>query len=467
MATASDPRPNEIGAIVREIRERVRARYPEGQPRGLQTPLPDLMPLLHARDAAEAKVAAIGTVNPRPSGLVNNIIQAVKRNVARALGWFIRDQVEFNRSVTNAVDATLDALSEVNRSLTAVGSRLDELRSDDEGLRAEAAELKDIRTHWLVWREGWEKRLHHNEAHFLRSIGELNGSYEQKLLAADGRFRDSVNAQHAEYLSSLQKATSEIQKQLWDDLDRIRLEYERMIHYELRLIRQQRVPSPTIPAPIAPRQDFAGFDYTRFAEKFRGSEEYVREGQRFYLPYFQECKSVLDIGSGRGEFLELMRESGIPAHGIDLDGASVDACRQKGLSAEVADLFEFLNVETGTPFDGIFAGQIIEHLPPEQLPHMIQLCASRLKPGGVLIIETPNPESLAIFATHFYIDPTHTRPIPPALLEFYYQEFGLGRIETHRRFPAADSIPEVKQLPEEVQAKFFGALDYAVVGRKL
>ena len=98
---------------------------------------------------------------------------------------------------------------------------------------------------------------------------------------------------------------------------------------------------------------------------------------------------------------------------------------------------------------------------------MIKLCASRLKPGGVLALETPNPESLAIFATHFFIDPTHTRPIPPALMAFYFEEFGLGRIEIHRRFPAADSMPEVKELPEAVQDKFFGSLDYAIIGRKL
>ena len=87
--------------------------------------------------------------------------------------------------------------------------------------------------------------------------------------------------------------------------------------------------------------------------------------------------------------------------------------------------------------------------------------------GGVLIIETPNPECLAIFATHFYIDPTHTRPVPPALLSFYFEEFGFGSIDVHRRFSASESMPEVQSLPADVQEKFFGGLDYAIVGRKL
>jgi 2-polyprenyl-3-methyl-5-hydroxy-6-metoxy-1,4-benzoquinol methylase len=347
-----------------------------------------------------------------------------------------------------------------------VSGRVDELKQDGVGLRTEAAELKDIRVHWIRWRESWEKRLHHNEAHFLRSVAELNAAFDHRVVTADANFRDSLRAQHTEYLVALEKANKDIQARLWSDLDRIRLEYERMIHYELRLIRQRSQRPVETPAPTA-AQDFTEFDYTRFAEKFRGSEEYVRETQSFYVPYFQGCHAVLDIGCGRGEFLEVMRKAGIAAYGIDLDSSSVEECRNKGLSAEVADLFSYLASETGEPFDGIFAAQLAEHLPPALLPRMIKLCASRLKPGGVLALETPNPESLAIFATHFYIDPTHTRPIPPALMAFYFEEFGLGRIEVHRRFPAGDTMPEVKELPQSVQEKFFGSLDYAIIGRKL
>lgn len=465
MATASDNRAAELESMIREIRERVRARYPQGDAPGLGFPLPDLMPLLHARDAAEGKVAAIGSVNPRPSGPLNDTIQFFKRQIARALGWFVRDQIDFNRTTVNAIQATLEALAEVNRSITSLG----EMRRESEALRAEVAELKDIRAHWLQWRESWEKRLHRNEAHFLRSIAELNAANEQRLNFADTNHRDQLRAQHADYLASLDRTTKEIQQRLWADLANIRVEYERLIHYELRLIRQQQrtTPSTVEQSATAPTQDFTSFDYVKFADRFRGSEDYVREGQRFYVPTFKDCTAVLDIGCGRGEFLEVMRESNIPARGIDLDSSSVEMCRAKGLNADVADLFVELGQSTGTPFDGIFAGQIVEHLPPEQLPRMIKLCAERLKPGGVLVVETPNPECLAIFATHFFIDPTHTRPVPPALLSFYYEEFGLGSIEVHRRFPARESMPEVQLLPVDVQEKFFGGLDYAIVGRKL
>jgi O-antigen chain-terminating methyltransferase len=85
----------------------------------------------------------------------------------------------------------------------------------------------------------------------------------------------------------------------------------------------------------------------------------------------------------------------------------------------------------------------------------------------VLAIETPNPECLAIFATHFYLDPTHTRPVPPPLLAFYLEEYGMGNIEVQRLAPAVETNPSLASLPEDVRQAFFGGLDYAVLARRL
>ena len=176
---------------------------------------------------------------------------------------------------------------------------------------------------------------------------------------------------------------------------------------------------------------------------------------------------MLDIGCGRGEFLEMMRDAGVPAKGIDLDEESVAMCRHKGLDAEVADLFVYLENLPEASLDGIFCSQVVEHLPPERLPEMVRLCASRLQRNGVIAIETPNPECLAIFATHFYLDPTHQRPVPHPLLAFYLEEFGVGNIEVRKLSPAAESMPSVKSLPEDFREAFFGGLDYAILGKKL
>jgi O-antigen chain-terminating methyltransferase len=160
------------------------------------------------------------------------------------------------------------------------------------------------------------------------------------------------------------------------------------------------------------------------------------------------CRNVLDIGRAV-EFLEMMRSAGIPAKGIDLSQESVDTCLHKQLDAEVADLFVYLENLPEASLDGIFCSQVVEHLPPERLPEMIRLCATRLQRNGVLAIETPNPECLAIFATHFYLDPTHQRPVPHPLLAFYLEEFGMGNIECGSSPAAVDSLPSVKVLPED------------------
>jgi len=97
----------------------------------------------------------------------------------------------------------------------------------------------------------------------------------------------------------------------------------------------------------------------------------------------------------------------------------------------------------------------------------VRLAGAKLGRNGVLAVETPNPACLAILATHFYLDPTHTRPVPHQLLSFYMEESGFGLIEVHPLSPAAESMPALSTLPEEFRAAFFGGLDYAVVARKL
>lgn len=473
---------DELVETIREIRERVRARHPRGAaPGGIA--LPDLLPIVHARDAAAAKVASIGVVNPRPPGVVNSIIQASKRLIARLLDWHVREQVEFNRAVLTSLEAVLEALDENNRALARLAAAVDEAtRAANHfkeltaglDLREQAQELKDVRTHWAAWRQEWEHRLSVNEAQFLRSVADVTAAFTHRTTLMESNLREMARSQHADYLGAIERSGAEIQKRLWADLERMRTEFERLIHAELRLVRQRaslaktEAPAPAAQASAAPAVPPApSFDYGRFAERFRGSEEYVRSKQQFYVPYFRGCADVLDLGCGRGEFLELMKEAGIAARGIDISEESVALCRQKGLAAETADLFAYLDNLAGGALDGIFCAQVVEHLPPERLAGMIRLCAEKLARGGLLAIETPDPRCLAIFATHFYLDPTHTQPVPPELLSFYLEEAGFGRIEVHPLSPAAESMPSVASLPPDFRDAFFGGLDYAILARKL
>jgi 2-polyprenyl-3-methyl-5-hydroxy-6-metoxy-1,4-benzoquinol methylase len=352
-----------------------------------------------------------------------------------------------------------------------VRSHLDEKAGKLHAEMRELAELKDIRTHFPELRADWDRRVTANEIQFLRSVADLQGAFQHRSTLMETNLRELVNTQHHNYLGALDRANMDIQKRFWADLEKIRQEYERLIHTELRLIRQRaRVmtaapPSPAASTPLAQVRS-SGFDYGRFAERFRGPEEYVRRNIEFYRPLFANCENVLDVGCGRGEFLTLMRDRGIAARGIDLSEESVSHCRQNGLHAEVADLFSYL-AQPEPEFDAIFSAQVAEHLDPRRLPEMIALCVERLRRGGLVAIETPNPECLAIFATHFYLDPTHTRPIPHPLMAFYMEEAGLGQIEVHELSPAVESMPEIAALPEPFRKRFFGGLDYAIVGRKL
>jgi 2-polyprenyl-3-methyl-5-hydroxy-6-metoxy-1,4-benzoquinol methylase len=441
----------ELAALVAEIRDRVRARYPESG--GRTGAAIDLMPLVHARDAAEAKVASIGTVNPRRGGPLNALAQGAKRLIARALDWHVREQVEFNRHVMACVEATLDALNETKRILA----------------RIDLDDVRDLRSHWSQWRAEWEQKLFINETQFLRSVAELQGAFQHRASLLEA----GIRSQHADYLRSLDHATNELQKRFWDEAAKARRDYERIIHEELRIVRQRMTaaapravePAPASPAGAAPAEPL--FDYARFSERFRGPESYVRKNIEFYKDRFAGRAPVLDIGCGRGEFLEMMREAGVEARGIDLSAESVAICRGKGLQVEQADLYEYLPALADRSLGGIFSAQVIEHLPPERLPEMIRLCSEKLSRDGLLALETPNPECLAIFASHFYLDPTHTRPVPHPLAAFYMEEFGLGQIEVQRLSPAVESMPALASLPPEFRDAFFGGLDYAIFGIKL
>jgi O-antigen chain-terminating methyltransferase len=450
----------ELIAILREVKDRVRSRNPETAA-GTGIPLPDLMPLVHARDAALGKVAAIGSVNPRRGGVVNSIVQGWKKFVSRVLDWHVREQVEFNRKIVTCADATIEALTDTSRAMSEIAGRL-------EVVEQLAEELKDIRNHWAEWRTEWERKLQQNEIQFLRSAADLQGAFTHRVNVLDSNYKESLRLQHIAFSAELDQKTAGIQRRMWDDLERIRLDYERLIFSELKTIRQRAMISePVVRTEAPPPPALPQFDYGRFAERFRGTEEYVKANQELYRPIFTGKLNILDLGCGRGEFLEMMRELAVPAKGIDMSDESIALCRHKGLEAEKADLFEYLENLPEASLDGIFCSQVVEHIEPGRLPKMIRLAATRLQRGGVIAIETPNPECLAIFATHFYLDPTHQRPVPHPLLAFYLEEFGVGNIEVRRLSPAVETMPSLGSLPEDFREAFFGGLDYTIIGKRL
>jgi len=158
--------------------------------------------------------------------------------------------------------------------------------------------------------------------------------------------------------------------------------------------------------------DRPGDVYRRFEDIFRGSEEFIRERQRVYLRAIGVRQPVLDVGCGRGEFLDLLRDAGVPAKGIDMDAGMVNRCSEKGHDVEQAEANAYLESVRDASLGAIFSAQVIEHLPYDELLRFFELSRRKLARDGVFIAETVNPHSIQAFKM-FWIDPTHKTPIYP------------------------------------------------------
>jgi 2-polyprenyl-3-methyl-5-hydroxy-6-metoxy-1,4-benzoquinol methylase len=159
------------------------------------------------------------------------------------------------------------------------------------------------------------------------------------------------------------------------------------------------------------------------------SEEIVRRVQARFVQYFAQCQSVLDLGCGRGVFLELLRESRIMAQGVDLSKDAVAACRAKGFRIVQEDVLTFLAREESV-WDGIFCSHLIEHFPYVQAVSLLRGCHKVLAPGGILVVVTPNSLDLRVMTEILWLDPSHMRPYPLPLLVEMLAEAGVSVQET-------------------------------------
>jgi O-antigen chain-terminating methyltransferase len=194
--------------------------------------------------------------------------------------------------------------------------------------------------------------------------------------------------------------------------------------------------------------------YIALEDAFRGDPIIIRVRQHQYLPYVQDVVTqnapLLDIGCGRGEWLQILRDSNIPATGIDTNAASVQECSAQGLNVSHADAITYLSNATEKSLGAITLFQVLEHLPFATMVHLLRLALRALVPGGVLIAEVPNSETLSVGASTFWIDPTHERPLFPGLLEFLATEVGYTSVEGLYSSPIAPE-PDFSELALHVQ----------------
>ena len=210
--------------------------------------------------------------------------------------------------------------------------------------------------------------------------------------------------------------------------------------------------------------------YRAFEDKHRGSLDVIKQRQRVYLPLVKPLlkqypgAQTIDLGCGRGEWLELLGEQGFQPFGIDLDEGMLAECRLRGLSVRTQDALAALR-ELPDASQAIVSGfHFAEHIPFDVLQNVVQDALRVLLPGGLLILETPNPESILVGTSNFYLDPTHERPLPPLLMEFLPEYYGFHRTKILR-------LQEPANQSHERQPKIYDVFagvspDYAIVAQK-
>lgn len=214
--------------------------------------------------------------------------------------------------------------------------------------------------------------------------------------------------------------------------------------------------------------------YEAFEDRFRGARADIKQRQAIYLDPVRAAgagtpeRPVLDIGCGRGEWLELLAEHGLTARGVDINDRAVAICREHGIAAEARDLFAALADAGDGALGAVTAFHVIEHLDMETLVDFLDAARTALAPGGALILETPNPENLIVGAHTFHNDPTHKAPIPPMVGQFLVTQRGFADATIWRLHPMADTDQLRGGDPGTQQANrlLYGPQDYAVLARR-
>lgn len=403
--------------------------------------------------------------------------ELVHGEVRRYVDPVIWKQAEFNR-------ATGRVLEVVSRQFSGIESFRQQIREDTAGqiqatIGEARSQLKErLQEQNLVVRNG----ISEAEEQIRTEVAELAAQVKAEVT-------HEVEAQvRSEVTASVAEMKAEITGAIWEQVHAAILAMDTDIENRAWLAKvlegkALRGALGAVDLPTSPSAG-TGLNYFAFENQFRGSREDIKERQRAFTQYFEGCSNVLDIGCGRGEFLELMRDAGIGARGVDLDETMVEFCRAWGLEVELNDAVSCLESVEDASLDGVFIDQVVEHLEPAYLIRLLELCYQKLKSGHYLVVETVNPLSFASFA-NFYIDMTHVRPVHPETLKFLFGTAGFREMEMSFSSPVPEEIRLRKlPLPEAVDDErrsfvelynlnidslngiLYGAQDYAVIGMK-
>ncbi len=251
---------------------------------------------------------------------------------------------------------------------------------------------------------------------------------------------------------------------------------EKKLDALLAALEKAEPPAATDVSPLLePLRDWR---YAGFENRFRGSEEDIRKQQAEYTSLFPKGGKVLDLGCGRGEFLDLLRDKGVEGEGVDLNSAMIDACIDKGLDCHKGDILERLSEAPDGSLGGVFSSQVVEHLPPAYLRRLIETAYAKLAPGARIVLETVNPTSVFALVQIFFLDLSHEKPIHPLALKFLLESAGFTEVEVKYSTPLGEE--RLRELPgadertaalnhdiDKLNALLYAPPNYAVMGKKL
>ena len=245
---------------------------------------------------------------------------------------------------------------------------------------------------------------------------------------------------------------------------------ERRLSLSVPQVSQSSLPDDT--------QKMGNFDsldalYAAFEEQFRGSREDIKQRVRVYLPVITEVgarlvgRSVLDIGCGRGEWLELLKEQEFNCKGVDLNNVMVEQCLSRGLDVAKVDALDYLRTLPDESLGAVTGFHIIEHLPFMTLLALLDEILRVLTKGGVIIFETPNPQNVLVGSCNFYMDPTHRNPLPSQLTMFLMEFKGFHNCKIlNLSYSTATVIDENTETARRFNDYFYGPQDYSVIAYK-
>ena len=273
---------------------------------------------------------------------------------------------------------------------------------------------------------------------------------EQRELLATAR--SEIESEIARLYTQLQHARSELSIQ----------------HGSINALKtgQALEPATTKPVPIEPHQLDAL--YAALEDRFRGSRDEIKERFKVYLPYVKDQAAVVDLGCGRGEWLEILSAAGIEARGVDTNRIQITQCRDRGLNVSEEDFLVHLRRLNDASVGAVTGFHIIEHVSLDTLITLLNEALRVLRPGGVVIFETPNPDNVLVGSNYFYMDPTHRHPLPSELMEFLLESRGFQAIEILNLHSwESAKITDDSEVTKRFNDYFYGPMDYAIVGRKV